>query len=94
MQCYLLCSQLAEKNNHVNGIDIDWIIVGVDGVKSRIMSTDDGENYMTLMWELRKILNRVSTHTGVSYLLSVAIGTALKHMPKILWGGWVVDGIT
>ncbi|NKC13773.1 MAG: hypothetical protein GKR94_16780 [Gammaproteobacteria bacterium] len=79
-------------NKHINGIDIDWEFIGVDGAKTGIMGPRDRDNYTKLMCELRAKLTKLTNKTGVTYHLSAAIGTAPYHLDKIHWNAVTIDG--
>ncbi|XP_061725259.1 chitinase A-like [Cydia pomonella] len=56
-----------------DGVDIDWEFPGGKGANPHLGSPKDGEVYVTLMKELRAMLNELSAETGKKYELTSAI---------------------
>ncbi|MFC5473795.1 glycosyl hydrolase family 18 protein [Paraherbaspirillum soli] len=60
-----------------DGIDIDWEFPGGGGANGRLGDkSKDGATYVTLMKELRTMMDRVSKDTGKTYELTSAIGAS------------------
>lgn len=57
-----------------DGVDIDWEFPGGKGVNPKLGSPKDGQVYVTLMKELREMLDKLSVQTGKQYQLTSAIG--------------------
>ncbi|MCK7597499.1 glycosyl hydrolase family 18 protein [Microbulbifer sp. CAU 1566] len=68
-----------------DGVDIDWEYPGSDGAVVGMAREDDGENYVTLIRELRAGMDWLSEKTGKSYRLSSAIPAGLGRLEKIDW---------
>ena len=57
-----------------DGVDIDWEFPGGKGANPNLGDPEiDGHTYLTLMQELRSMLDRLSNDTGKSYQLTSAI---------------------
>lgn len=56
-----------------DGVDIDWEFPGGKGANPHLGGPKDGETYVTLMRELRDMLNELSAETGRKYELTSAI---------------------
>ncbi len=65
------------------GVDIDWEYPGGGGANPSLGRDDDGELYVTLMSELRTMLDELSEETGRSYQLTSAIGVAEEKIAKV-----------
>lgn len=56
-----------------DGVDIDWEFPGGKGANPHLGGPKDGDTYVTLMRELREMLNELSAETGKKYELTSAI---------------------
>ncbi|KAJ2954904.1 hypothetical protein O0L34_g3227 [Tuta absoluta] len=56
-----------------DGVDIDWEFPGGKGANPHLGGPNDGHTYVTLMKELREMLNELSAETGKTYELTSAI---------------------
>ncbi|XP_060806001.1 chitinase A-like isoform X1 [Amyelois transitella] len=56
-----------------DGVDIDWEFPGGKGANPNLGSPKDGDVYVSLMKELREMLNELSAETGKKYELTSAI---------------------
>lgn len=66
-----------------DGIDIDWEFPGGDGANPNLGSANDGEVYITLMKELRAMLDELEAQTGRKYELTSAIGTGWDKVEDV-----------
>jgi len=57
-----------------DGVDIDWEFPGGKGANPNLGKPSDGPTYVTLMKELRGMLDNLSKETGRKYELTSAIG--------------------
>jgi chitinase len=57
-----------------DGVDIDWEYPGGQGANPKLGSPSDGATYVTLMKELRAMLDELEAQTGRQYELTSAIG--------------------
>ncbi|MGL5480816.1 MAG: glycosyl hydrolase family 18 protein, partial [Aeromonas veronii] len=57
-----------------DGVDIDWEYPGGQGANPKLGSPSDGATYVTLMKELRAMLDELEAETGRQYELTSAIG--------------------
>lgn len=66
-----------------DGVDIDWEYPGGGGANPNLGNANDGETYVTLMRELRAMLDELSAETGRTYELTSAIGIDAQKMAKV-----------
>lgn len=66
-----------------DGVDIDWEYPGGGGANPNLGNANDGETYVTLMRELRSMLDELSAETGRTYELTSAIGIDAQKMAKV-----------
>ena len=67
-----------------DGVDIDWEFPGGDGAIPALGNPEkDGQTYVTLMKELRAMLDELSAETGRQYELSSAIGASEKGINRV-----------
>lgn len=67
-----------------DGVDIDWEYPGGNGAHPTLGDKErDGELYVTLMKELREMLDELSTETGRTYELTSAIGVDVKKIEVV-----------
>ncbi len=66
-----------------DGVDIDWEFPGGNGANPNLGSDKDGEVYVTLMRELRAMLDELSAETGRTYELTSAISAGDDKIAKV-----------
>lgn len=66
-----------------DGVDIDWEYPGGGGANPAHGSPNDGTLYVTLMQELRAMLDQLSAETGRQYQLTSAIGVDEQKIAKV-----------
>ncbi|WP_207001640.1 glycosyl hydrolase family 18 protein [Trinickia mobilis] len=67
-----------------DGIDIDWEFPGGGGANPRLGDArKDGATYVTLMKELRQMMDRVGKDTGKTYQLTSAIGASTEKISMV-----------
>lgn len=67
-----------------DGVDIDWEFPGGNGATAGLGNKEtDGELYVTLMKELREMLDRLSKEYGKTYELTSAIGSPAEKVNVI-----------
>ncbi|WEM44342.1 glycosyl hydrolase family 18 protein (plasmid) [Photobacterium sp. DA100] len=67
-----------------DGVDIDWEYPGGNGAHPTLGDKEkDGELYVTLMKELREMLDDLSAETGRTYELTSAIGVDVKKIEVV-----------
>lgn len=66
-----------------DGVDIDWEFPGGDGANPNLGSPTDGQTYVTLMRELRAMLDDLSAETGRTYELTSAISGGDDKIAKV-----------
>ena len=67
-----------------DGVDIDWEYPGGNGAHPTLGDKEkDGELYVTLMKELREMLDELSAETGRTYELTSAIGVDVKKIEVV-----------
>ncbi len=66
-----------------DGVDIDWEFPGGSGANPSLGNANDGETYVTLMRELRAMLDELSAETGRSYELTSAISAGGDKIAKV-----------
>ncbi|MGF1687565.1 glycosyl hydrolase family 18 protein [Photobacterium japonica] len=67
-----------------DGVDIDWEYPGGGAANPELGDKDkDGELYVTLMKELRAMLDELSAETGRTYELTSAIGVDVKKIDVV-----------
>ncbi|MBQ4864246.1 chitinase [Pseudoalteromonas sp. MMG013] len=66
-----------------DGIDVDWEFPGGDGANPNLGSDKDGEVYVTLMKELRIMLDDLEAKTGREYELTSAIGSGWDKIEDV-----------
>ncbi|GBP04526.1 Chitinase A [Eumeta japonica] len=66
-----------------DGVDIDWEFPGGKGANPNLGSGKDGETYVSLMRELRQMLNELSVETGRKYELTSAISAGWDKIQMV-----------
>ncbi|XP_045503849.1 chitinase A-like [Colias croceus] len=66
-----------------DGVDIDWEFPGGKGANPDLGSPKDGDVYVTLMKELREMLDELSAETGRKYELTSAISAGWDKIQVI-----------
>lgn len=66
-----------------DGVDIDWEFPGGSGANPNLGNANDGETYVTLMRELRVMLDELSAETGRTYELTSAISAGDDKIAKV-----------
>ncbi|EGM70813.1 glycosyl hydrolase family 18 protein [Shewanella sp. HN-41] len=66
-----------------DGVDIDWEFPGGSGANPNLGNANDGETYVTLMRELRAMLDELSAETGRTYELTSAISAGGDKIAKV-----------
>ncbi|MGS0673781.1 glycosyl hydrolase family 18 protein [Shewanella sp. 125m-1] len=66
-----------------DGLDIDWEFPGGGGANPNLGSSKDGETYVTLMRELRAMLDELSAETGRTYQLTSAINVGYDKLSAV-----------
>ncbi|MCH1928741.1 glycosyl hydrolase family 18 protein [Shewanella sp. A25] len=66
-----------------DGVDIDWEFPGGNGANTSLGKPTDGQTYVTLMRELRAMLDELSAETGRSYELTSAISAGDDKIVKV-----------
>ena len=66
-----------------DGVDIDWEFPGGKGANPNLGNANDGETYVTLMRELRAMLDELSAETGRTYELTSAISAGDDKIEKV-----------
>ncbi|MGL5669316.1 MAG: chitinase N-terminal domain-containing protein, partial [Shewanella sp.] len=66
-----------------DGVDIDWEFPGGSGANPSLGNANDGQTYVTLMRELRAMLDELSAETGRSYELTSAISAGGDKIAKV-----------
>jgi chitinase len=66
-----------------DGVDIDWEFPGGNGANTKLGKPTDGATYVTLMKELRAMLDKLSAEYGKPYELTSAIGAGQDKIGKI-----------
>ncbi|ABE55418.1 chitinase. Glycosyl Hydrolase family 18 [Shewanella denitrificans OS217] len=66
-----------------DGVDIDWEFPGGSGANPNLGNANDGETYVTLMRELRAMLDELSAETGRTYELTSAISAGGDKIQKV-----------
>ncbi|WP_304523947.1 glycosyl hydrolase family 18 protein [Cupriavidus sp. UME77] len=76
--------QLMRTWKFFDGVDIDWEFPGGNGANPSLGNkATDGQLYVTLMKELRQMLDRVSKDTGKTYQLTSAIGSPADKVAMV-----------
>ncbi|HYX38881.1 MAG TPA: glycoside hydrolase family 18 protein [Oligoflexus sp.] len=70
-----------EQNPVFDGADLDWEYPGGDGPNPALGASDDGENFVALVQELRVALDKAGN--GKKYLLTAAVGSAPAKISKV-----------
>lgn len=69
-----------------DGVDIDWEFPGGNGANPNLGDPEvDGDTYVTLMKELREMLDELSAETGRKYELTSAISAGWEKIEKVDW---------
>jgi GH18 family chitinase len=68
-----------------DGIDIDWEYPGTDGAVPGMARSDDPQNYLQLLKDLRAGMDWLGAKTGKKYRLSSAIPATKAKLDKINW---------
>ncbi|MCL9779927.1 glycosyl hydrolase family 18 protein [Vibrio sp. S4M6] len=66
-----------------DGVDIDWEYPGGGGANANLGDEKDGELYVTIMQELRTMLDELEAETGREYQLTSAIGVAANKIDVV-----------
>ncbi|QWL63900.1 glycoside hydrolase [Aeromonas jandaei] len=66
-----------------DGVDIDWEYPGGQGANPKLGSPSDGETYVTLMKELRAMLDELESQTGRKYELTSAVGAGYDKIEDV-----------
>ncbi|MBY6226453.1 glycosyl hydrolase family 18 protein [Ferrimonas balearica] len=66
-----------------DGVDIDWEFPGGEGANPALGSASDGATYLTLMAELRAMLDELEAETGRRYQLTSAISAGDDKIAKV-----------
>ena len=66
-----------------DGVDIDWEYPGGQGANPKLGSPSDGATYVTLMKELRAMLDELEAQTGRKYELTSAIGAGYDKIEDV-----------
>ena len=66
-----------------DGVDIDWEFPGGNGANPKLGKPTDGATYVTLMKELRAMLDKLSAEYGKPYELTSAIGAGKDKIDRI-----------
>ena len=78
-----------------DGVDIDWEYPGGGGANPNLGNANDGETYVTLMRELRAMLDELSAETGRTYELTSAIGIDAqkwqRSIIRLLSSTWITS---
>ncbi|MBZ6072164.1 glycosyl hydrolase family 18 protein [Aeromonas schubertii] len=66
-----------------DGVDIDWEFPGGQGANPGLGGPNDGQTYVTLMKELRAMLDELEAQTGRKYELTSAISAGGDKIAKV-----------
>ncbi|WP_429057913.1 glycosyl hydrolase family 18 protein [Aeromonas jandaei] len=66
-----------------DGVDIDWEYTGGQGANPKLGSPSDGATYVTLMKELRAMLDELESQTGRKYELTSAVGAGYDKIEDV-----------
>ncbi|KVK98994.1 glycosyl hydrolase family 18 protein [Burkholderia ubonensis] len=66
-----------------DGVDIDWEFPGGGGANPKLGKPTDGQTYVTLMKELRGMLDKLGNEYGKHYELTSAIGAGKDKIDRI-----------
>ncbi|MFQ2191117.1 glycosyl hydrolase family 18 protein [Aeromonas jandaei] len=66
-----------------DGVDIDWEYPGGQGANPKLGSPSDGATYVTLMKELRAMLDELESQTGRKYELTSAVGAGYDKIEDV-----------
>ncbi|WP_421216408.1 glycosyl hydrolase family 18 protein [Aeromonas jandaei] len=66
-----------------DGVDIDWEYPGGQGANPKLGSPSDGATYVTLMKELRSMLDELESQTGRKYELTSAVGAGYDKIEDV-----------
>ncbi|QWL57058.1 glycoside hydrolase [Aeromonas jandaei] len=66
-----------------DGVDIDWEYPGGQGANPKLGSPSDGATYVTLMKELRTMLDELESQTGRKYELTSAVGAGYDKIEDV-----------